>query len=82
MFNVGGAEDLTILELAERVIARVGSRSEVRLLSYAEAYGSGFEELGARRPDVTRLRSLTGWDPTHSLDEAIDGVIAATQSSA
>lgn len=75
-FNVGSFTPLTILELARQVIKRTGSRSRIVLIPYAHAYGEGFEELGQRQPDTTALRSLTGWQPRYSIDDAIDDVIA------
>jgi UDP-glucose 4-epimerase len=75
-FNIGSSTPVAIVELARRVIERTGSSSGIVLVPYEEAYGEGFEELGRRRPDTSALRSLTGWQPTHTLDDAIDDVIA------
>jgi UDP-glucose 4-epimerase len=74
-FNVGNSEPITIYRLAQRIIERVGSSSQIRLVPYEEAYDDGFEELGRRTPDVTALQELTGWKPQRSLDEALDDVI-------
>ena len=74
-FNIGNPEPITILELAERVIARVESSSRISFVPYAEAYEEGFEELGKRRPDTTALHDLLGWRPTCTLDDALDDVI-------
>jgi UDP-glucose 4-epimerase len=57
------------------VIERAESDSGIVLVPYAEAYGSGFEELGSRRPDTGALRNLTGWQPRWTVDDAIDDVI-------
>jgi UDP-glucose 4-epimerase len=72
VFNVGANAETPIIELARRIIERTGSSSKVELISYDEAYDDGFEELGRRMPDTTRLRELTGWIPTRSVDDAID----------
>jgi nucleoside-diphosphate-sugar epimerase len=74
-FNVGNPDTITIRELAERIIARVGSASRIRFVPYAEAYDEGFEELGRRTPDTAAVRRLTGWRPHRTLDEALDDVI-------
>jgi nucleoside-diphosphate-sugar epimerase len=74
IFNVGSDEEISIRELAERVIRRTGSDSKVQLVPYGEAYGEGFEDLQRRLPDCTRLRQLLGWSPAYSLDETIDAV--------
>jgi nucleoside-diphosphate-sugar epimerase len=74
-FNVGGATPVAIVELARRVIERTDSESGIVLVPYEEAYGSGFEELGTRRPDTAALRELTGWQLRRTVDDAIDDVI-------
>jgi UDP-glucose 4-epimerase len=74
--NIGNDVEISIIELAARIIDRCGSNSRIVLVPYKDAYGAGFEELGRRKPDVTALRRLTGWSPEHTLDDAIDDVIA------
>lgn len=76
VFNVGGGEPISIIDLARRVRERIGSDTGIRFVPYTEAYGNGFEELGRRRPDCRRLRDLTGWRPLCSVDDAIDDLIA------
>jgi UDP-glucose 4-epimerase len=75
-FNIGNGIQVSVRDLAERVIARTESDSEIQFIPYEEAYAPGFEELGIRRPDVSALRDLTGWTPVLTLDHAIDDVIA------
>jgi UDP-glucose 4-epimerase len=75
-FNVGSPREVSILELAETVIARTGSQSEVRLVPYEEAYGEGFEEIGRRHPDLGLIKRVTGWTPSRSVEDVIDDVIA------
>jgi UDP-glucose 4-epimerase len=79
VFNIGASTETAIIELARRVIERAGSDSKIRLVAYEDAYDDGFEELGRRKPDTTALRELTGWTPTHTVDDAIDDVIAYEQ---
>jgi UDP-glucose 4-epimerase len=82
VFNIGTEDELAIIELARRVIEQVGSRSRISLVPYDEAYGEGFEELGRRKPDTTKLRTLIGWAPTRTIDDAIADVILHEQSRA
>jgi UDP-glucose 4-epimerase len=82
VFNVGSEREITIIELAGKVIERSGSRSAIRLVPYDEAYAEGFEELGRRKPDTSAVRQLTGWEPTREVDEIIDDVIAYERSEA
>jgi UDP-glucose 4-epimerase len=82
VFNIGSGGETPVIELARRVIERSGSDSHVSLVPYEEAYGEGFEELGRRKPDTTKLQHLTGWAPTRTIDDAIDDVILFEQSRA
>jgi UDP-glucose 4-epimerase len=82
VFNVGSSVEVPIIELAAKVIERTGSRSRVQLIPYESAYGEGFEELGRRKPDTSRLERLTGWRISRTLDETIDDVIAFARSDA
>ena len=77
MFNVGSDEEVTILELAERIIRATGSTSKVMLIPFEEAYTTGFEDIPRRVPDTTKIRSLTGWKPTRSLDDILAETIAS-----
>lgn len=74
-FNVGRSAEVTIRELAERVIEMTGSGSRIRQIPYAEAYGEGFEELGRRWPDTSRIEALTGWRARLSVEAAIADII-------
>ena len=76
VYNVGSANELTIVELARRVIDRTGANVGVRLVPYDEAYGDGFEELGKRKPDCAKIESEIGWRAARTVDDAIDDVIA------
>ena len=73
--NIGGEREITMADLAALVVATLGSRSRVRLVPYAEAFPQGgFEDMRRRVPDTTRLRHLTGWAPTWSLEDIIAGM--------
>ena len=76
VFNVGAPNEITMEQLAKEIVARTDSSSEVRFIPYDEAYGSGFEDMERRVPDITRIRRLTGWSPTRSLDDILTDVIA------
>jgi UDP-glucose 4-epimerase len=73
--NLGGDEEVSILELAQRVIALTGSSSTIRLVPYDEAYEAGFEDMQRRVPDTTRANGLVGFRPTATLDEIITMVV-------
>ncbi|MBN1562963.1 MAG: GDP-mannose 4,6-dehydratase [Anaerolineae bacterium] len=76
VFNIGNNEEVTILELAERVKTRANSHSEVVLIPYDQAYEKGFEDMRRRVPDVGKIHKAVGWQPTTSLDTTIDQIIA------
>ena len=77
VLNVGNdREEITILELAERVRRRTGGRSEVVRVPYDQAYEEGFEDMRRRVPDLTKLRGLLGYEPRVDLDEILDRVTA------
>src|SRR5205807_891631 len=75
VFNVGATEEISILELARRIIALTGSPSEVQLVPYEDAYEEGFEDMERRVPDISKIRARIGWSPTRSLDEIIADVV-------
>ena len=81
VFNVGGEQEITIRALAERVRELVGSSSVVRSVSYDEAYEQGFEDMLRRVPDVSKVRKLTGWSATRSLDDILRDVIGFERST-
>ncbi|HXK60926.1 MAG TPA: GDP-mannose 4,6-dehydratase [Acidobacteriota bacterium] len=75
IFNVGSDEEVTILDLAQRVKALSASSSDIQLVPYNEAYGSGFEDMQRRVPDISKVRRLTGFCPTYGLDQIIEAII-------
>jgi UDP-glucose 4-epimerase len=77
VFNIGNDhEEITVRDLAERIKARTGSRSEIVTIPYSQAYEEGFEDMPRRVPDLSKLRALTGYEPRVHLDEILDNVIA------
>ena len=79
-FNVGGHREVTVLQLAELIRDRTGSGSEITLIPYEDAYAGGFEDMRRRVPDTTKLRDLTGWEPTRTLEDILDDVIAEARA--
>lgn len=75
-FNLGGSREVSILELAERIVELLGSRSGIELVPYEQAYGEGFEDMRRRVPDNSRAQQLIGFHPAAGLDEIILAVAA------
>jgi UDP-glucose 4-epimerase len=71
VFNVGNDEEISILELALRVIDELGSASSVEFVSYDKAYAPGFEDMLRRRPSLKKLERVTGFRPRTSLPRII-----------
>jgi UDP-glucose 4-epimerase len=74
--NVGSEEQISMLDLARRVISLTRSNSTIELVPYEIALAPGFEDMRNRRPSIEKLWRLTGFRPSHSLDEII-GLIAS-----
>lgn len=74
--NLGSTEEVTVEQLAQRIIARTGSSSEVRHVPYDDAYEEGFEDMPRRVPDLARAAGLVGFAPSYDLDAIIDSVVA------
>jgi UDP-glucose 4-epimerase len=75
--NLGSDEEITILELANKIRKRVGSNSEIRFVPYEVAYRPGFEDMERRVPDLSKARRLIGFAPTRRLDQVIDDILAS-----
>jgi UDP-glucose 4-epimerase len=76
VFNVGASEEVSIEELARRVVARTASSSPIVHVPYDVAYETGFEDMARRVPDTTKAELLTGWRATRNLNEILDDVIS------
>jgi UDP-glucose 4-epimerase len=76
VFNIGGSEQVSIDQLAERVLTVLSSSSGTTHVPYESAYGAGFEDMQRRVPDCTRARQLIGFRPSRSLADIIEDVAA------
>jgi nucleoside-diphosphate-sugar epimerase len=77
VFNIGGKGEISILDLALKIIKLSGSSSEVELIPYNKAFGKDFEDMQRRVPSTEKLRSVTGYEPTVNLDDILAKVIAS-----
>jgi UDP-glucose 4-epimerase len=76
VFNIGNTEEISIRALAERIRTMTGSRSEIVLIPYEEAYEAGFEDMPRRVPSLDKIQRAVGYRPTVGLDEILTRVIA------
>jgi UDP-glucose 4-epimerase len=74
--NIGVNQEISIFDLAKKVIDRTKSQSAIAYQSYDDAYSQGFEDMERRVPDNTLLRNLTGWNPSRTIDNIIDDLVA------
>jgi len=75
VFNIGGGEEITIKQLARLVKAAAQSSSEIRYISYDEAYEEGFEDITRRVPDLSKITRLIGFRPTRGIREILQDLI-------
>ena len=71
VFNVGNNQQISIMDLAKKVIEITGSNSEIKKIPYLEAYPEGFEDMQRRVPDISKIKNILGWSPEIGLDQII-----------
>jgi UDP-glucose 4-epimerase len=75
VFNIGNVGEISIRDLAAKVVAATGSASPIEFIPYDQAYEAGFEDMPRRLPDLSKLKDLIGYEPKVGLDEIIDRVV-------
>ena len=80
VYNVGNNTELSILDLAKKVIDVTGSSSKIEMVDYATAYGAGFEDMERRVPDIGKMKREMNWEPALSLDQIISDIAAHMRS--
>jgi UDP-glucose 4-epimerase len=73
--NIGSSDEITINDLAEKVIAYTKSKSKIEHIPYEKVYGKGFEDMERRRPDLTKINELIGYVPENNIDNIIKDVV-------
>lgn len=76
VYNVGSTEEITIEDLAKKIIVMTGSQSEIHHISYEEAYGKPVDDMMRRTPCLDRLEAAIGFRPRTSLETILTKVIA------
>ena len=76
VFNVGNNQQISIMELAKKVIQITGSTSSIEKIAYERAYPEGFEDMQRRVPDISKIKQVLGWSPEINLDQIIKDIAA------
>lgn len=76
VFNVGNNQQISIMELAKKVIELTGSSSSIEKITYERAYPEGFEDMQRRVPDIFKIKQVLGWSPEINLDQIIKDIAA------
>ena len=71
VFNIGSQSEITIRALAAKVTDLVGSDAPISYVPYEQAYEEGFEDMQRRVPDISKINSVLGWEPTRTLDQIV-----------
>ncbi len=74
VFNIGNTEEISMNDLASRVVSRLKSKSKIVHIPYEKAYESGFEDMRRRLPDTASINKTIGWQPKYNLNQIIDSV--------
>jgi len=75
IYNVGSTEEISINQLAEKIINLTNSKSRKKHISYREAYGVPIEDMFRRLPSLKRIKNTTGWEPKTNLTDALKHII-------
>jgi UDP-glucose 4-epimerase len=81
VINIGNDFEISINALAQKIIAETGSKSQVRYLSYDDAYGDGFEDMERRVPNIDLINELVGWKPKRDLAKMIEDIVLEMRKS-
>ena len=74
VINIGNNFEISMNDLAKKIIKETRSKSEIKYIPYSEAYGDGFEDMERRVPNIDLIKSLTGWQPKRDLTQIIKDV--------
>jgi UDP-glucose 4-epimerase len=77
VFNVGNNQQISIIDLAKKVIEITNSSSKIEKIPYVDAYPDGFEDMQRRVPDISKIKRVLGWSPQLDLDQIIKDIAAS-----
>ncbi len=81
VYNIGTDQEVSIMELAQKVVAATGSTSEIDLIPYSDVYPEGFEDMARRLPSVEKLQAAIDFRPMRTLDQIIADIVAEKRAA-
>ena len=81
VINIGNDFEISINDLAQKIITETDSKSEIVYVPYEEAYGDGFEDMERRVPNINLINQLVGWKPQRDLSTIIADISAEMKKS-
>jgi len=75
VFNIGSSEEISIEQLAQTIIQKVGSSSTIEYIPYEKVYGQGFDDMLRRKPCLEKIEGLVGYKSLTTLDTILDRII-------
>ncbi len=81
VYNIGTDQEVSIMELAQKVVAATGSTSEIDLIPYSDVYPEGFEDMARRLPSVEKLQAAIDFRPMRTLDEIIADIVTEKRAA-
>ena len=77
VFNIGGKGEISILDLAKKIIEFTNSKSDITFTDYESAYATGFEDMARRVPDISKLTRYIDWEPKLGLNDIVKDVASS-----
>ena len=75
VFNIGGVGELSILDLAKKIISQTKSKSSIIHINYEDAYKIGYEDMARRVPDISKIQNFIKWQPKFDLTTIINDIV-------
>ena len=75
IFNLGNDNEISILELANKIKKMTNSKSKIDFIAYKDAYEEGFEDMRHRKPDLTKVKKYIDYKPTYTIDNILERII-------
>ena len=75
VFNIGGVGELSILDLAKKIISQTKSKSSIIYINYEDAYKIGYEDMARRVPDISKIQNFIKWQPKFDLTTIINDIV-------